>query len=201
MPRNAYSMTTQFVRVVAGFLLLATGGCNSIPWLEQAVRLPDGKTVARVMIRAGGEYRTVVENEFGSASHSQLNPVDHGHREANLYLTPENWLVVIDISGVDAIFDVASGRRPSEITYVRNLRSRTDSRKWRYLGQVSRGGGNSLQYATPSKKAECIALYGEGASPFRREYQAKSHCPSNNTDRIRLQFELHQALAARHLAN
>jgi len=140
--------------ISGALLLLGLTGCNSLPWLEQDVILPDGKTIARVMIRAGGEYRVEVENALGSAFHSNLNPIDDGALAANLYLTPENWLVLIDVGGDDAFFDIAPGKPPRAITYMRGVRTRTDSRKWRYIGQVARNGGWNLKYWGPSEKAE-----------------------------------------------
>jgi hypothetical protein len=95
-------------------LTLLLGGCNVLPWLEQSVRLPDRSTTVRVMIRSGGEYRTVVENELGSASITDL-PIAGGHRRTSLYLAPHHQLVTIEAGGDSNRFDITPGMLPRAV--------------------------------------------------------------------------------------
>lgn len=170
--------------------ILAVGGCNQLPWLEQAVRLPDGKTVVRIMIRNGGEYRTVVENSHGSASDSHRS-IAGGHRRTNLYLAPNYQLVTIESGGDSARFDITPGRAPRALTggptkyhvvrpeklasYRQEVASA--SNRWRYIGVVYRGS-DGFRFYPPSKTPECIQLQGAGSSLFRPQFQTAHSCPT-----------------------
>ena len=169
--RGAKPLSVKSLRILLACLCL--GACNAMPWLEAPVDLPDG-SIARVMIRAGGEYRVTVEGANGSASHSLDMSVDDGDRRANLYWTPEHWLVVIDSGGMETFFDLTPGQPPTDDVRERPAAGR--SRDWRYLGVVKRTSGDALTFRAPSQEQECIALYGEGSTPYRLQAQHENGC-------------------------
>lgn len=154
-------------------LPLLLGGCNAFPWLEQSVRLPDGSTVVRIMIRSGGEYRTVVENSFGSASDSHL-PIAK-HRRTNLYLTPDHRLVTVEAGGDSARFDISSEKAPRLEKPPVTDEAEGGSINWRYVGVVYRGK-SGLRYYPPAAAEECIPLLGEGSSNYRHGSQVPHFC-------------------------
>lgn len=179
-------MHIRYAAVIA-FLL---GGCNAFPWLEKKVQLPDGSTVVRIMIRSGGEYRTMVENEWGSASDTH-SPIGGGHRRTNLYLTPHHQLVTIEAGGDSARFDISPGKAPKALTsgeakyqvFTQEQREAmiksyaAESYQWRYVGMVYQSN-NGLAYFSPKVARECIPLLGAGASNFRPKYQSEQFCPN-----------------------
>jgi hypothetical protein len=155
-------------------LPLLLGGCNAFPWLEQSVRLPDGSTVVRIMIGSGGEYRTVVNNPYGSASASSL-PIAN-HRRTNLYLTPDHRLVTIEAGGDSARFDISRGRAPRPEKPPVTDEPEGGSINWRYVGVVYRGK-DGLNYYPPTAAEECIPLLGAGGSNYRHGHQVLNSCP------------------------
>jgi hypothetical protein len=173
--------------VIALTFLLS--GCNEFPWLEKSVRLPDGSTIVRIMIRSGGEYRTVVENAWGSASDTHL-AIAGAHRRINLYITPDHELVTIESGGGSTRFDISPGRAPKSLTgreskyQVSSPEQRkaiirkwaTDSYRWRYIGVIYRGNNGDFAYYSPQVAKECISLLGTGSSYFRPKYQTEHFC-------------------------
>lgn len=158
-----------------GLVAIAAASCDALPWMEHTVRLPDGATTATFMIRAGGGYRTVVRNDLGQAAFSSL-PNGTSKRRASLYLTPEDWLVVIDAGGGDAFFDITRGRPPRVLRPSRQTDTDAWSSRWRYLGRVERTRGNNLAFYPAHQKPECIELLGAGESPYRHPHQAEHFC-------------------------
>ena len=156
-------------------IVVVLAGCDILPWLEHSVRLPDGITTVRIMIRSGGGYRTVVENAFGEASWDEL-PISGGSRRANLYITPENWLAVMDAGGDSAFFRIASGQPPVRLRPPRMSDPNGWSARWRYLGVVSREQG-ALRFDEPQQQPECFPMLGAGDSPYRATYQREDFCP------------------------
>lgn len=143
---------------------LIAGSCSGGP----VVSLAGGQiTVSLNPSFSGNELSVTVRNEYGSSSGAILLIADH--IRSNLYQTPNNQLVVIEQGGDDAFFFLPKDGRPEYLTGQETVKRDTDSDRWHYLGVVK---GHTFH----TDIAECIALLGEGGSPFRRQYQKLNSC-------------------------
>jgi hypothetical protein len=159
----------------------AAAFCWSLIWSfffqhnEAAVRLPIGSNaVAYVQewVRwdaIDGHFWLVVKTPEGEVTTKMWE--DWGPaRSANLYVTPENTLVVIGAGGVD--------------TFVRFVGEKPElgagpvsaSEHWIYLGAVAPGGKDwrELKFYSADTHRECVDLFGAGASPYRKQFQKNS---------------------------
>lgn len=167
---------TRLITALFSSLILLTS-CDAFPWLDQTIRLSDGHNMVRIMIRAGGGYRTIVFNKAGSVSWDSL-PIARGKRYVSLYLTPENWLAVIEAGGDDRFIKVSIDRTPILVSPSRTIDKDMWSSKWRYLGAVIRDD-DRLRLVSPKSRRECLPMLGAGDSPYRRQYQNEGSCPQD----------------------
>jgi hypothetical protein len=116
-------------------------------------------------------------------------PVADGAREANLYLTPENWLVLINASGEDAFFDVAGSDAPRDICFPIAFGLRQILGDGSTFGEVARDGANSLRFWSPQQglsASHCMASVARHTGEIIRP----GACPRRNIERARLQGPL-----------
>lgn len=143
---------------------LVAGSCSNGP----TVPLADGRATVKVSADLfSSEWTVTVRNKQGSATGKIFAANDY--RRSNIYLTPLSQLVVIEQGGGDAFFLLPNDRPPEYLPEQKPTKRDTDSQRWRYMGVIM---GNVFQPGAP----ECIALLGEGESPYRRRYQRPSHC-------------------------
>lgn len=143
---------------------LLVGSCSNGP----VVPLAGGKVSVNVSWNlSASNWVVTVHNQFGSASDRIFAANDH--RRSNIYLTQSGQLVVIEQGGGDAFFALPKYGPPEPLTEQRNKERDTDSAHWQYLGVIK---GDVFR----SDLAECIALLGEGRSPYRRAYQRPRFC-------------------------
>jgi hypothetical protein len=143
---------------------ILVGGCSNGP----IVSVADGKNSVNVSVNfSSSEWTVTVRNQFGTSSDTIFSANDH--RRSNIYLTPTHQLVVIEQGGGDAFFALPNDGPPEALTERRTRDRDTESRRWRYIGVIK---GDVFRPDLP----ECIALLGEGSSPYRRKYQVPHFC-------------------------
>jgi hypothetical protein len=143
---------------------ILVGSCSNGP----VVPVAGGKISVNVSSNFSvSEWTVTVRNQFGRASDTIFAANDH--RRSNIYLTPARQLAVIEQGGGDAFFALPDNGPPEALTERRKGERDTESQRWRYVGVIK---GNVFR----PDLAECIALLGEGRSPYRREYQTPSFC-------------------------
>ena len=143
---------------------LAAGSCSGGP----TVSLTGGQiTVSLNPSLSGNELFVTVHNKYGSSS-GKIFWINDRIR-SNIYLTPNNQLVVVEQGGEDAFFVLPENEKPRYLTEKETAERDSDSDRWQYLGVVK---GDVFHTDIP----ECIALLGEGSSPYRRQYQKRSFC-------------------------
>lgn len=152
------------IRGLIGILLAGSiVACHGRP----AVMLPDGKTSIDLSINLLGDTKTLtVANAQGRASASIFAVADRW--ESNLYRTARGQLVVIEAGGEEAFFSLPKDGPPRSLEGELTSQRDTDSSMWSYLGRID----SRVFHQGP----ECIDLYGEGSSPYRKAYQAQD-CP------------------------
>ena len=147
-------------------VLATVGGCSNGAYYS----LPAGVTSVNVGLSLSGrQWKVSVRNQNGEASDTICAANDH--RRSNLYLTPRKQLVIIEQGGGDVFFFLPENAPPESLSGARTTERDTESMKWRYIGVIK---GDVL--LSPAQMPECIALLGEGNSPYRREYQKPSFC-------------------------
>lgn len=159
--RRCFSAMAACRFAIAG---LAAGSCSSGP----IVSLVGGQVTVSVSPNfSGTELFVTVRNRHGKASGAI--PLVNDHISSNIYLTPRSQLVVIEQGGDDVFFSLPKDARPEYLTGREAVRRDTDSDRWQYMGVIK---GDVFYADTP----ECIALLGEGGSPYRRQYQKPHFC-------------------------
>lgn len=128
-------------------MLVFLAGCA--PWMQQDVRLPDGRTVVKLTHEWDGRFRTIVETPKGVV---ETQVLEQDSRHANLYLSPRARLVVADYGQAPDVFDIGVGRKPLLVRGRELISEFADAARWRYLGVVRRTG-NKLEYFRT--EAEC----------------------------------------------
>lgn len=93
------------------------------------------------------------------------------HQHSNMYLTPKNQLVVIEQGGADAFFTIPKKDAPESLEGGRYKERDIRSESWRFIGVIRDG-----KFFRSDESEECIALLGEGRSPYRKQYQVPNFC-------------------------
>lgn len=150
-----------FTYLSAMGLLMALVACSPRHFLT----LPDGLNEVNV---SGGwdEWTVTVKNKYGSASSNMFAANDH--QRSNIYITPHHQLVVIEQGGSDVFFDIPKNLPPEALDGDRRKGRDSKSEDWRYIGVIMNGTLRNIP--------ECIALLGEGSSPYRKRYQVPHFC-------------------------
>jgi hypothetical protein len=149
---------TLFATVIIAFGLAA---CHSRVFQD----LPDGVNSVNLSL-ASGKWTVTVRNQYGSVSDTIFAANDH--QRSNLYLTPNNQLVVIEQGGDDAFFKISGHAVPEVLNGNRYTERDVHSDDWRYIGVIRNDALTS--------SAECISLLGVGSSPYRKRFQVPSFC-------------------------
>jgi hypothetical protein len=139
---------------------------------EVVVTLPIASALARVQAADGG-YVIVVETPHGRIRHKlweDWGPADR----TSLYVTPEGWVVALGGGGEDTMIAITGASAPALV--AARERGRTNPDAWLYIGAVD-VQDRRLRFFAPSEQAECFAMFGAGASPYRKDHQAEHFCP------------------------
>lgn len=112
-----------------------------------------------------GRWTVMVKNRCGSVSDTMFAVGDNPR--SNIYETPSNQIVVIGKGGEAVFFHVTGVSAPvlldGNLSRLRDQNSDT----WHYVGVIENGN--------MTHRPECIALMGEGGSPYRKQFQ-RQHC-------------------------
>jgi len=157
--------------------VLALTGCGESVVREVAVALPYPGTTAHFEIWSDGvegRYELSVKNDRGEARTkmwTDWGPATH----ANLYVTPENFVIVIGGGGCCSAVEVREATPPrlAEFAEYRHF----DSSKWTYLGAVGMDREGKYRFYSPVERRECISNFGAGGGPYRAEFQVPRECP------------------------
>ncbi len=148
---------------------------------EVTVALPLDGMMARVQVwgntSSEGRFEILVETPKGTERRVLWEDWGPAQR-ASLYLTPNNWLVVMGGGGDTEMIALSSGSAPRWVPY--NQRPRQGGEDWTYLGAVDRSVDH-LVYYSPVHQRECIPLYGAGSSPYRKAHQDEHYCSNLGT--------------------
>ncbi len=157
-------------------LLFVLTACGERLVRELAVPLPFPDTTAHFEIWSDGfesRHELLVKNGRGEARTkmwTDWGPATH----ANLYVTPENFFIVIGGGGCCSAVEVRDAKPPrlAEFAEYRHF----DSSTWTYLGAASRDREGKYRFYSPAERRECISTFGAGGSPYRAEFQVPE-CP------------------------
>lgn len=131
--------------------------------------LPDGVDAVNVNL-GSGKWTATIRNEHGEASDTMFAANDR--QRSNIYLTPTNQLVIIEQGGDDVFFAIPKDGPPKALSGRKYAERDTRSDNWRYVGVIK-----DEVLIPPTQAPECIALLGEGRSPYRKQYQVPNFCP------------------------
>jgi hypothetical protein len=184
-----FSHSSEQVLTVARLLMilllaLPLSACFLIaPTDSVTVPLPGLHSKARVEVWGNtfseGRFEIVVTSPEGSARSVLWEDWGPAQR-ASLYLTPDNWLVVLGGGSINEMIEIPASAPPKIVPHERRPRDAGD--QWAYLGAVDRGyvgGVVRLKFFSPSEQPECVPMYGEGRSPYRVQHQESRPCSSS----------------------
>ncbi|MFC5418823.1 hypothetical protein ACFPOB_04510 [Bosea eneae] len=157
-------------------LLFVLTGCGERLVRELAIPLPFPDTTAHFEIWSDGfesRHELLVKNGRGEARTkmwTDWGPATH----ANLYVTPENFFIVIGGGGCCSAVEVRDAKPPrlAEFAEYRHF----DSSTWTYLGAASRDREGKYRFYSPAERRECISTFGAGGGGYRAEFQVPE-CP------------------------
>jgi len=162
--------------LVIAALVLVVGYSVARPAREVAVKLPIAEATAYFQVWSvsgvSPRYELIVETKRGSVSKrlwEDWGPQTH----ANLYITPDNWLIVIDGIGGDSAVEFKPGQPPRLVDWTEYRTA--DSDKWQYFGSVG-WEWKTYRFFAPFERAECISNFGVDGSRFRTAYQVAGRC-------------------------
>ncbi|MDQ1193877.1 hypothetical protein QE419_002643 [Brevundimonas vesicularis] len=133
---------------------------------EVIVPLPnDAKLMVSYRVRVSmPSFEASAINAYGSA-HQKLwedwGPANRG----NVYMTPDDRVVVIGSGGFVFMFEMHDGEAPKAIEEV--WPPKEDGRDWNYLGTFILSDDGDLVFAPPNVMREHIDLLGADSTPYR----------------------------------
>ena len=166
---------------LAAGAIFALSGCFLFQPADAVdIVLPFDGTAARIEVWGNtwseGRFEVVVQTPSGTVRDVLWEDWGPAQR-ASLYLTPEDWLVVLGGGGVARMIDLSAGGAPRVVPSREQLRQKSEL--WTYLGVVDRvieKREARLRFFDPSTQPECIPLYGAGSSPYRIAFQDTGFC-------------------------
>ncbi|WP_336978510.1 hypothetical protein [Brevundimonas nasdae] len=168
-------MAVSTLRLGKWFALLASVAClaaclEALPGGrlvdELAVPLPnDGKLLVSYRVRVSTpSFEASAINAYGG-SHQKLWDDWGPAKRGNIYVTPDDRIVVIGSGGFVSMFEMHNGKAPRLLK--EKLPPTEDGQDWKYLGAFVLSDGGNLVFARPSEMSEHIELLGGGGSPYR----------------------------------
>ncbi len=157
-------------------LTLIVGFSVARPAREVAIALPIAEATAHFRVWSvtgiSPRYNLNVGTKYGSISKDMWE--DWGPQtHANLYITSEDWLVIIDGMGGSSAVEFKPGQ-PPRLMNPTEYRA-ADSDRWQYFGSVG-WEAKAYRFFAPFQRAECISNFGVDGGPFRVAYQVAGRC-------------------------
>lgn len=179
MPRK---LALSFRRGSAGFALLPllTSGCFLFAPVDRvAVQVAGTDATAIIEVwgntTSEGRFEIVVTTPRGTVRRELWEDWGPAQR-VSLYLTHRRQLVAMGGGVYTEMVAIPPDSPPKSIALATRPRDNGDD--WRYLGAVDRRDAHlaQLSFRSAVQEAECLPLYGEGLSPYRKSHQQSGFC-------------------------
>lgn len=150
---------------------------------EVAVDLPVNRARARVQWWSSSDWmprsRLVVETASGATIESEMWADWGVASRASLYVSPENWLIVLHPAGGETVVSIPENGAPGIVPGGEINQSAPDT--WQFIGTVARNQypKRGFRFYSPAEQRECIPMFGmkfEMGARYRLEHQAPQDC-------------------------